>query len=178
VDFPKKATRIPGGKIQWRKHSMHDNNCTTLFARLSLRVLAFCAVLIVAAASASGATTETVLYNFTGGADGRNPAGSLIADSAGNLYGTTGLGGAYNWGVVFKLSPSGTAVPPCGSAFCVLYSFPGGADGANPSAGLIADSAGNLYGTTEYGAYNGILPSGWGVVFKLSGTGFKRRIKK
>ena len=86
----------------------------------------------------------------------------LIADSSGNLYGTTLVGGSYSGGVVFKLSPSGTET--------VLYSFcslPSCSDGAAPAAGLIADSSGNLYGTTTYGGASGI-----GVVFKLSGTGF------
>jgi uncharacterized repeat protein (TIGR03803 family) len=98
--------------------------------------------------------TETVLYSFTGGSDGAFPEAGLIADRAGNLYGTTNRGGGSGGGVVFKLSSSGTET--------VLYSFTGGSDGRNPQAGLIADSAGNLYGTTEGGG------SGNGVVFKLS----------
>src|ERR1700731_1099614 len=66
---------------------------------------------------------------------------SLIRDSAGNFYGTTAYGGASNWGVVFKLDTAGTET--------VLHSFTGGADGGYPLAGLIGDSAGNLYGTTQ-----------------------------
>ena len=65
--------------------------------------------------------TETVLYSFTGGADGANPYAGLIRDSAGNLYGTTYGGGTSNWGVVFKLDTTGTET--------VLHSFTGGADG-------------------------------------------------
>jgi uncharacterized repeat protein (TIGR03803 family) len=102
--------------------------------------------------------TETVLYTFTGGIDGGGPFAGLIADSAGNLYGTTVSGGVGN-GVVFKLSPSGTET--------VLYSFTGGSDGGQPFAGLIADSAGNLYGTTNSGGLGNN-----GVVLKLAGTGF------
>ncbi len=102
--------------------------------------------------------TETVLHSFTGGSDGGGPAAGLIADSSGNLYGTTGGGGASNAGVVFKLSPGGTET--------VLYSFKGGSDGSGPS-GVITDSSGNLYGTTAFGG-----ASGQGVVFKLTGTGF------
>src|SRR3984893_12265406 len=97
--------------------------------------------------------TETVLYSFCSSrrcSDGAFPAAGLIADSSGNLYGTTYWGGAsgsgcaggLGCGVVFKLSPSGTET--------VLHSF-AGSDGANPSAGLISDSSGNLYGTTYWG---------------------------
>jgi uncharacterized repeat protein (TIGR03803 family) len=103
--------------------------------------------------------TETVLYSFTGGADGSNPFAGLIRDSAGNLYGSTEQGGdASGFGVVFKLDTTGTET--------VLHSFTGGADGAHPYAGLIRDSAGNFYGTTKDGG-----ASDAGVVFKLDTTG-------
>lgn len=51
---------------------------------------------------------ETVLYTFSGGADGGSPWAGVVQDSEGNLYGTTEIGGAYNYGTVFKLTPSGT----------------------------------------------------------------------
>jgi uncharacterized repeat protein (TIGR03803 family) len=102
--------------------------------------------------------TETVLYAFTGGADGAYPLGGLIRDSAGNLYGTASGGGASRQGVVFKLDPTGTET--------VLYNFTGGADGGFPQAGLTLDSAGNLYGTTYYGG-SGPVASGHGVVFMI-----------
>jgi uncharacterized repeat protein (TIGR03803 family) len=98
--------------------------------------------------------TETVLHTFTAGADGAEPDAGLIRDSAGNFYGTTYLGGINGNGVVFKLDTTGTET--------VLYSFTGGADGGSPAAGLIRDSAGNLYGTTYEGG-----TSDAGVVFKL-----------
>jgi len=101
--------------------------------------------------------TETELYAFTGGNDGGAPAANLITDAAGNFYSTTESGGAYGNGTIFKLAPNGTET--------VLYSFTGGADGAIPSAGLITDSTGNLYGT----AYNG--GSGYGTIFMLSPSG-------
>jgi uncharacterized repeat protein (TIGR03803 family) len=82
------------------------------------------------------------------------PYAGVIGDSAGNFYGTTLYGGTGGWGVVYKLDPSGN--------YGVLYNFTGGADGGTPYAGLIRDSAGNLYGTTYYGG-----KSGTGVVFKL-----------
>jgi uncharacterized repeat protein (TIGR03803 family) len=102
---------------------------------------------------------ETVLYSFKGYPDGCNPYAGLVQDSAGNFYGTTAGGGAADYGTVFELDTSGNET--------VLYSFTGGADGANPHAGLVRDSAGNLYGTTLYG---GIAtgPSGLGVVFELT----------
>jgi uncharacterized repeat protein (TIGR03803 family) len=104
---------------------------------------------------------ETVLHNFTGGADGANPWGALLPDAAGNLYGATEFGGVVSGsgpGVVFKLDSGGNET--------VLYSFTGGADGAYPLAGPIRDTAGHLYGTTSQGgAY------GSGVVFKLDAPG-------
>jgi uncharacterized repeat protein (TIGR03803 family) len=112
---------------------------------------------------------ETVLYSFTGGADGTASAAGLLRDAAGNLYGTTyaggdlgctPVGGGSGCGVVFKLDTTGTET--------VLHRFTGGADGADPEAGLVRDSAGNLYGTTLAG---GNLACGCGVVFKLDTTG-------
>jgi uncharacterized repeat protein (TIGR03803 family) len=49
--------------------------------------------------------TETVLYSFTGGADGGNPAANLILDAKGNLFGTTQIGGAQGYGTVFEVTP-------------------------------------------------------------------------
>jgi uncharacterized repeat protein (TIGR03803 family) len=103
---------------------------------------------------------ESVLYSFTGkGGGGQFPQAGVIRDAAGNLYGTTFVGGAFNNGTVFKLNSAGKD--------SVLHSFKGQkADGANPSAGLIRDAAGNLYGTTQSGgALNG------GTVYELSATG-------
>ncbi len=122
--------------------------------------------------------TETVLYAFAGEiSDGSGPSG-LIFDGAGNLYGITASGGPGNVGTVFKLAPP---IPPATSwTETVLYNFSfggGGGGGSNPSAGLIADSAGNLYGTTFVGGsgtgcFQGENDLGCGTVFKLAGTGF------
>ena len=101
---------------------------------------------------------ETVLYSFTGGADGGYPGAGVIQDWEGNLYGTTGNGGHGDAGVVFKLDSKGKE--------SVLYSFPGMSDGTKPWAGVVQDSAGNLYGTTSYGG-----SAGAGVVFKLDTNG-------
>jgi uncharacterized repeat protein (TIGR03803 family) len=116
-------------------------------------------------ASASGtvykldsAGVETVLYSFTGGSDGAVPLAGLLMDKGGNLYGTTFGCGEFNEGTVFEVDPLGNET--------VLYSFTGGSDGLGPYAGsLIADSAGNLYGTTSGGG------NGYGVVFKLHKSG-------
>ena len=116
--------------------------------------------------------TESVLYNFTGGPEGGNPVGGLIRDAAGNLYGTTAAGGtastnlcAGGCGTVFKLGPSGTET--------VLYRFTGKADGGQPTAELIQDANGNLYGITLLGGVKSSACVGGfcGVVFKLSPTG-------
>jgi uncharacterized repeat protein (TIGR03803 family) len=53
----------------------------------------------------NGKLTETVLYSFTGGSDGCGPSGGMTADTAGNLYGTTYLGGSLGLGVVFEVMP-------------------------------------------------------------------------
>jgi uncharacterized repeat protein (TIGR03803 family) len=105
-----------------------------------------------------GAGNYTVLYSFTGGVDGGSPLAGLIFDSKGNLYGTTIGGGALSAGVVFKVDTSGNET--------VLYSFTGGADGGFPFGGVVLDSKGNLYGTT-----NGGGASGAGVVFKIDKSG-------
>jgi uncharacterized repeat protein (TIGR03803 family) len=110
--------------------------------------------------------TETVLYSFRGPAqgDGEYPRAGLVADSAGNLYGTTEFGGTANDGTVFKLAPDGTET--------VLYSFTGGNDGANPVAGVTVDAMGNLYGTTLTGGIGcGHAGNGCGTVFKIAPDG-------
>jgi uncharacterized repeat protein (TIGR03803 family) len=112
--------------------------------------------------------TRTVLYNFTGGADGSAPNG-LVRDAAGNLYGTTFWGGngcsSPGCGVVFKLAPDG--------GFKVLHSFKG-TDGSGPfifGGGLLRDKAGNLYGATEQGGLNSCSGVGCGVIFEVSESG-------
>ena len=104
------------------------------------------------------AGNETVLYNFTGGSDGANPIAGLVLDAAGNLYGTTNVGGTMGSGAVFKLDSFGNDT--------VLYSFTGGSDGGSPVASLVRDKAGNLYGTANLGG-----AAGNGTVFKLDSNG-------
>ena len=121
----------------------------------------------------AGGPREKVLYRFQGGSDGATPLASMISDSAGNLYGTTSLGGGSagcpsGCGTVFQLSPPSEP----GGAWTekVLYRFQGGNDGAYPEATLIADQAGNLYGTTCEGGDGNCIPQqsvGCGTVFEL-----------
>ena len=92
------------------------------------------------------------------------PERTAALDAAGNLYGTTTGGGVdfgvANLGTVFKLSADHRTLS-------ALYTFTGGLDGDIPQAGLTADLAGNLYGTTLSGGAGGD-----GVAFELSSTGF------
>jgi len=116
------------------------------------------------AINSDGSTTESTLYNFQGGGDGRGPFG-VVFDAAGNLYGMTqsgGIGCPYvGCGVVFKLTPN-----PDGTwTESVLHMFTGGSDGSSPYAGVISDATGNLYGTTYTGGC-----AGNGVVFRLTPT--------
>lgn len=98
--------------------------------------------------------TFTTLHNFTGENDGGYPCSGLIMDSSGNLYGTASNGGAGSNGN--GLNGSGTLFQYAlsTSAFTVLQSFDV-SNGSSPYGGLIMDSRGNLYGTTEYGAPDG-----------------------
>jgi len=114
----------------------------------------------------NGTWTETVLYSFAGGDDGRQPEGSVTPDSAGNLFGMTYYGGGAGCGgkgcgTIYELSPSGS-----GWTETILYTFQGGNDGEMPIAGLVFDAAGNLYGGTSLGG------SGTGgTIFQLTPSG-------
>ena len=155
---------------------------------------------------------ETVLYSFTGGADGAQPVAGLVRDAAGNLFGTTEFGGTANLGVVFEVSAtgqeavlhsfagaadgarplSGLAPGPRGFFYgttfeggakysgvlyivnpagemSVVYTFTGQADGGGPVGAMTSDSAGNFYGTTEFGGTGGA--GGFGVVYKIDPIG-------
>jgi uncharacterized repeat protein (TIGR03803 family) len=115
--------------------------------------------------SSAGAAHERILHNFVNLPNGASPQASLIADAAGNLYGTTYAGGEHGLGAVFRLSQGSDRV----WTERVIYSFLGGTDGANPTGGLIWDSAGSLYGTATNGGYStsSVCFGGCGVVFKL-----------
>jgi len=112
--------------------------------------------------SDNGGWTETVIRSFEGRTDASHPASGLVFDPAGNLYGTTVLGGTQGYGTVFELTPNQD-----GSwTEAVLHSFKGGNDGSGPLGSLVIDGSGNLYGTTASGG-----PKLAGTVFKLSPAG-------
>jgi uncharacterized repeat protein (TIGR03803 family) len=121
-----------------------------------LVLLALASVNSTARGQAFGAT-NSILWSFGNGSDGQAPAGDLIRDTSGNLYGTTQSGGANSYGTVFKLTAQGNE--------SVLWSFGHGTDGAGPQDGLIMDPSGNLYCTTGGG---GGGTYGSGTVFKLT----------
>ena len=101
---------------------------------------------------------ESILYAFHGTPDGFTPYSGLIADNTGALYGTTLNGGTYDWGTVFKLTPT-----MHGYVETILYSFQGDPNGSDPFGSLFEDSSGALYGTTfDFG------PVIFGNVFKLT----------
>ena len=107
---------------------------------------------------------ESVIYNFNAShvLGGYNPYGGVIADAAGDLYGSTSSGGGEDCGVVYKLSPSSAG----GWTEKILYTFRiRSSGGCKPYSNLISDLAGNLYGTTDFGGTQDL-----GVVFELSPT--------
>jgi len=105
--------------------------------------------------------TETIVHDFGAVGDGRNPTAPLLRSPAGDLYGTTELGGCCeDGGVIFRLTHTGV--------YTVLYHFTRGLDGGQPTAGVIADPDGNLYGT----AWNDGLYR-YGVIYELSAAGYQ-----
>jgi uncharacterized repeat protein (TIGR03803 family) len=114
-----------------------------------------------------------VLYSFRAGTDANQPLGALVLDKSGALYGVTQFGGSSNRGAVFKLTPGKS-----GYRESVLYSFPGGAGGYLPQAGLTIDNQGSLYGTTYYGGTGNCDGFGCGTVFRLAPgkSGYKESV--
>ncbi len=107
----------------------------------------------------AGKWKERILHSFGNGTDGQTPLSAPVMDASGNLYGMTIAGGTSTSGIVYELSPTKKAW-----AEKVLHNFAGGNyDGASPEAGLVLDTAGNLYGTTLYGGIYGA-----GVAFEVT----------
>jgi uncharacterized repeat protein (TIGR03803 family) len=139
-----------------------------------MRSVFLCAPLVFLACSFTLAQSQyEVLWTFAGYPnDGASPRSNLVFDKAGNLYGTTYLGGSAYSGTVFRLTPNqdGGWTNTILYSFCAQYSDNHCKDGAYPQAGLIFDAQGNLYGTTVNGGgvncpANG---SGCGTIFELS----------
>jgi uncharacterized repeat protein (TIGR03803 family) len=129
-------------------------------------VLGGCGTVFELSPTASGEWTETILHDFQG-PDGWEVHAGLAIDTAGNLYGTTANGGAYNQGTVFEVSPSAD-----GSwTQKVLHHFTGGPDGGVPYGNVTLDAAGNVYGMTSAGGgTTSACKYGCGTVFELSYT--------
>ena len=121
---------------------------------------------------AAGGVAAAAIHSF-GGSDGKHPNGSLVADAAGNLYGTTADGGTDDLGTVFKLAKPASASGAW--TLTLLHSFTG-PDGAHPAAGVTLGADGALYGTAYEGGTvpcAGVLfyPAGCGTVFRLTIAG-------
>jgi uncharacterized repeat protein (TIGR03803 family) len=115
----------------------------------------------------SGPWTETVIHHFTGGVDGGGASKArLLIEANGDIYGVATVGGTFEVGTAFRMSPDGGG----GWIFTTLYEFHGeyhgGNDGVYPYGGLVRDAQGSLYGTTYYGGIHG-----FGVVYCLSDLG-------
>ena len=132
---------------------------------LAVLMLAAAVVIVSPVSNAGAVSKEKVILNFNG-KNGSGPAVSLVADGAGNLYGTTIYGGAFGGacggqgcGTVFELMPAGNGK----WTRKTLHSFGRAGDGQLPNSSLILDSDGNLYGDTVVGG-----TSNFGTIFKLT----------
>src|SRR5437763_4568298 len=128
-----------------------------------IKAIAATAVFVLSLAAAT-ATTPHGIFSFEED-EGEYADTDLETDSAGNIYGTTVLGGDFGSVTVFQLSRT-----PNGWVHTVLYSFTGGADGGEPYKGVTVDREGNLYGTAVTGG-SGSCEGGCGVVYKLTNSG-------
>lgn len=111
--------------------------------------------------SAGAPWTETVLWRFGSGADGSVPYCAPVLGASGELYGTTGYGGAHALGAVFMLTPPATGESKWHER--LLHDFTGAADGGNPYASLVRDAAGTLFGIASSGG-----PKSYGTAFALT----------
>jgi uncharacterized repeat protein (TIGR03803 family) len=134
--------------------------------------LAFLVAALALSSGGSAATTQGVVYDFTGGVDGGNAATSVAFDPTGRAYVTTVSGGGAGCGTVDRLAPrQGVFVSR------TLWTFTCGADGKNPHGGVTLDAAGNIYGTTVAGGSGGVCSGdGCGVVFRIGPHGAFRTL--
>ena len=155
--------------------TMMTNKFWTAVSKALTAVTVMLIVMLVLASGAA-ASRYRILHQFRMPKDGSGPVGNLVMDAAGNLYGTTQVGGVNGGGTVFELSPTADG----GWKEKILHNFgplptrlnQSFTDGFNPFAGLVFDAAGNLYGTTSGGGvYQSTGNSDGGIVFELSPTG-------
>jgi uncharacterized repeat protein (TIGR03803 family) len=135
---------------------------TTEFRSGRISVWATLGTLMLVLSTYASAQTELVLHSFGGGTDGKFLYAGVVADSVGNLYGTTGYGGTYGYGTVYELRPG------AGGNYTekILHSFScNGTDGCWPITGLAIDASGNLFGMTSSGGTNDS-----GIVFEMAVT--------
>jgi hypothetical protein len=149
------------------------------YSRSATQLPLLCLLVLALVQSASAEWKEKVLYSFQGGNDGYTPAGGVVFDKAGNLYGANSWGGSGGCpspgcGTVFELSPPTQK----GGAWTetTIYAFQGvlGSvkDGLTPEGGVIIDQEGNLYGATTLGGNGPCIllgsPAGCGIVYEMS----------
>src|SRR5271155_5107165 len=138
---------------------------TRLFPRW-IRASAAALFALLLTTSFAAAQSESIIYRFEPTtASGVYPEAALIADKAGNLYGTTSQGGSSGDGAVYQITPR--AAGGGARTVTMLHEFASGADGADPLGPLTFDTAGNLFGTTLYGGV-GVNGNSYGTVFELS----------
>jgi uncharacterized repeat protein (TIGR03803 family) len=143
---------------------------TTALGGTSTNCANGCGVVYALTESSQGMWNEKVIHQFTG-TNGSDPQGSLMMDAAGNLYGTTQTGGSKGFGIVFKLTKTGS-----GWKSSALRAFTdANGDGAIPNTELVMMN-GNLYGTTDSGGGGQSLCGKWGAegcgeAFELSPAG-------
>jgi hypothetical protein len=134
--------------------------------------------IVVLTSTASAGWKEKVLYSFQGGSDGSTPAGGVVFDKAGNLYGATTDGGATNCspvgycGTVYQLAPPAKEGEPWKETIFRVFKGKASNDGELPEGGVIADASGNIYGTTAYGGTGDCvllgIKGGCGTVYEFS----------
>jgi len=150
----------------------------TMNSRFTTRWLAPFVAVLVLTSTASADWKEKVLYSFQGGSDGATPAGGVVFDKAGNLYGATTDGGSTNCspvaacGTVFQLAPPAKEGEPWKENILRVFKGKVSNDGELPAGGVIADATGNIYGTTAYGGTGDCvflgIKGGCGTVYEFS----------
>jgi hypothetical protein len=174
---PNGANRLWTGSFSMRiaQEVPESSHLRTKRIATAIRLAAILAIAAAALAGHSGAQTVTQLHSFTGGSDGFNPSGNVVADKNGVLYGTAFYGGwlgcnsGVGCGTIYQLTPP--ADPDGSWTFSTIYEFKGKNDGCCQYSTLAIDSAGNLYGVTNAGLPNGS-------VFQLSPpAGLRKRWK-